>query len=283
MVHRANDPPMTARLDSCFQRLASDRRAALVTYIMAGDPDAETSSAILAALPAAGADIVELGIPFTDPIADGPAIQAAGRRALESGQTLRATLETAKRFRATDKETPLILMGYYNPIYVYGVETFLGDAKDAGVDGLIVVDCPPEEDDEVCLPARRAGLAFIRLVAPTTDEVRLPTILGNAAGFVYFVSITGVTGSAAPNAKLVKEAVARLKRHTDLPVVVGFGVRNADGAAAIAEAADGVVVGSSLVDAIRLSLNGGAATPATVGAVTGFVETLALGVRAVSK
>ena len=274
---------MTARLNSCFQRLASDRRAALVTYIMAGDPDAETSSAILAALPAAGADIVELGIPFTDPIADGPAIQAAGRRALESGQTLRATLETAKRFRATDKETPLILMGYYNPIYVYGVETFLADAKDAGVDGLIVVDCPPEEDDEVCLPARRVGLAFIRLVAPTTDEVRLPTILGNAAGFVYFVSITGVTGSAAPNAKLVKEAVARLKRHTDLPVVVGFGVRNADGAAAIAEAADGVVVGSSLVDAIRLSLKGGAATPATVGAVTGFVETLARGLRAVSK
>ncbi len=274
---------MTARLDSCFQRLASDRRVALVTYIMAGDPDAETSSAILAALPAAGADIVELGIPFTDPIADGPAIQAAGRRALESGQTLRATLEAAKRFRAENKETPVILMGYYNPIYVYGVETFLADAKDAGVDGLIVVDCPPEEDDEVCLPARRAGLAFIRLVAPTTDEVRLSTILGNPAGFVYFVSITGVTGSAAPNAKLVKEAVTRLKRHTDLPVVVGFGVRNAEGAVAIAEAADGVVVGSSLVDAIRLSLNAGTATPATVGAVTGFVETLARGLRAASK
>ena len=274
---------MTPRLDSRFQRLASDRRAALVTYIMAGDPDAETSSAILAALPAAGADIVELGIPFTDPIADGPAIQAAGRRALESGQTLRATLEAAKRFRGADKETPLILMGYYNPIYVYGVETFLADAKEAGVDGLIVVDCPPEEDDEVCLPARHAGLAFIRLVAPTTDEVRLPTILSNSAGFVYFVSITGVTGSAAPNAKLVSEAIARLKRHTQLPIVVGFGVRDAEGAAAIAEAADGVAVGSSLVEAIRVSLNGRAATTSTVGAVTGLVEALARGLKAVPK
>jgi tryptophan synthase alpha chain len=250
---------------------------------MAGDPDAETSSAILAALPAAGADLIELGIPFTDPIADGPAIQAAGRRALEAEQTLRATLEMTKRFRAKDGDTPLILMGYYNPIYVYGVETFLADAKDGGVDGLIIVDCPPEEDDEVCLPARRAGLAFIRLVAPTTDEARLSIILSNAAGFVYFVSITGVTGSAAPNARLVGEAVARLKRHTKLPVVVGFGVKNADGAAAIAEAADGVVVGSSLVDAIRLSLNGEAATPSTVGAVTGLVETLARGLRAVPK
>jgi tryptophan synthase alpha chain len=274
---------MTARLDSRFRRLASEHRPALVTYVMAGDPDAETSSAILAALPSAGADIVELGVPFTDPMADGPAIQAAGRRALEANQTLRATLGMARRFRAKDSDTPLILMGYYNPIYVYGVETFLADAKDAGIDGLIVVDCPPEEDDEVCLPARRAGLAFIRLVAPTTDEIRLPVILGNAGGFVYFVSITGVTGSAAPDAKLVSEAVARLKRHTKLPVAVGFGVKNAEGAAAIAEAADGVVVGSSLVEAIRLSLNGGAATRSTVSAVTGLVETLARGLRAVQK
>ena len=205
---------MTARLDLCFQRLASDHRAALVTYVMAGDPDPETSSAILAALPAAGADVVELGIPFTDPVADGPAIQAAGRRALDAHQTLQRTLEMAKSFRATAPDTPLILMGYYNPIYAYGVETFLTDAKEAGVDGLIVVDCPPEEDDEVCLPARRAGLAFIRLIAPTTDERRLPIVLSNATGFVYFVSITGVTGSAAPNAGLVREAVARLKRHT---------------------------------------------------------------------
>jgi tryptophan synthase alpha chain len=250
---------------------------------MAGDPDAETSAAILAALPAAGADIVELGVPFTDPIADGPAIQAAARRALEADQTLGATIAMARRFRVRDPDTPLILMGYYNPIYVYGVEPFLADAKEAGVDGLIIVDCPPEEDDEVCLPAREAGLAFVRLVAPTTDEIRLPVILNNSAGFVYFVSITGVTGSAAPNAKTVSEAVARLKRHTNLPVVVGFGVRSAESAAAIAEAADGVVVGSSLVEGIRLSLYGEATTSSTVGAVTELVKTLARGLRAVRK
>jgi tryptophan synthase alpha chain len=283
MNRRANQPDMTARLVSRLQRVAADRRPALLTFTMAGDPDPETSSDILAALPAAGADIVELGMPFTDPIADGPAIQAAGRRALEGGQTLRATLKMASRFRAADPDTPLILMGYYNPIYAYGVETFLFDAKRAGVDGLIIVDCPPEEDDEICEPARRAGLAFVRLIAPTTDEARLPAILKNAAGFVYFVSITGVTGSVEPNAKLVAEGVARLKRHTDLPVVVGFGVKNAESASAIGKAADGVVVGSSLVDEIRLSLNGGAATSATIDAVTGLVEKLARGVRAVAK
>ena len=194
---------MTARLDLRFQRVAAERRAALLTFTMAGDPDSETSSAILAALPAAGADIVELGMPFSDPIADGPAIQAAGRRALEANQTLPATLGMVKKFRAGDPDTPLILMGYYNPIYIYGVEAFLTDAKAAGVDGLIIVDCPPEEDDEICLPARRAGLAFVRLVAPTTSEDRLPEILENAGGFVYFVSITGVTGAAAPDVKLV--------------------------------------------------------------------------------
>ena len=243
---------MTARLDLRFQRLAAERRAALLPYIVAGDPDAETSSAILAALPAAGADIVELGMPFSDPIADGPAIQAAGRRALKAKQTLPATLGIVKKFRAGDPDTPLILMGYYNPIYVYGVEAFLTDAKAAGVDGLIVVDCPPEEDEEICLPARRAGLAFIRLVAPTTSEERLPTILDNAGGFVYFVSITGVTGAAAPDVKLVGEGVARLKRRTNLPVAVGFGVKNAESARAIAETADGVAVGTSVVEAIRL-------------------------------
>ncbi len=274
---------MTARLVARLERVAAERRAALVTYVMGGDPDLETSSAILAALPAAGADIVELGMPFTDPIADGPAIQAAGGRALEAGQTLRATLEMARKFRAADPDTPLILMGYYNPIYVYGVELFLSDAKRAGVDGLIIVDCPPEEDDEICLPARQAGLAFVRLVAPSTEEARLPAILGNAAGFVYFVSITGVTGSAEPNVKSVAEAVARLKRHTRLPVVVGFGVKNAQSASAIAEAADGVAVGSSLVEGIRRSLNGGAATSATVATVTGVVGELARGVRAVAK
>ena len=274
---------MTARLDLRFKRVAADRRAALLTFIMAGDPNLETSSAILAALPGAGADIVELGMPFSDPIADGPAIQGAGRRALQANQTLRATLRMAERFRAADPDTPLVLMGYYNPIYVYGVEAFLRDAKAAGVDGLIVVDCPPEEDDEVCLPARDAGLAFIRLVAPTTSEVRLPAILGNTAGFVYFVSITGVTGAAAPDAKVVAEAVARLKRRTDLPVAVGFGVKNAESAQAIAEAADGVVVGSSIVEAIRLSLDRGAATSSTVAGAIELVNKLAQGVRAAAK
>jgi tryptophan synthase alpha chain len=274
---------MTARLDLRFRQLAAERRAALVPYIMAGDPDAETSSAILAALPAAGADIVELGMPFSDPIADGPAIQRAGRRALKANQTLPATLGIVKKFRAGDPDTPLILMGYYNPIYIYGVEAFLRDAKAAGVDGLIVVDCPPEEDDEICLPARRAGLAFVRLVAPTTSEDRLPVILDNAAGFVYFVSITGVTGAAAPDVKQVAESVARLKRRTDLPVAVGFGVKNAESARAIAETADGVAVGTSVVEAIRLSLDGGAATSSTVAAVTELVNKLAQGVRAAAK
>ncbi|HXE24524.1 MAG TPA: tryptophan synthase subunit alpha [Roseiarcus sp.] len=270
---------MTARLDSRFSSLAAERRAALVTYIMAGDPDAETSSALLAALPAAGADIVELGMPFSDPIADGPAIQAAGRRALEGGQTLRRTLRMAKEFRAGDSDTPLILMGYFNPIYVYGVEAFLSDAKAAGVDGLIIVDCPPEEDDEICLPARRAGLAYVRLAAPTTSEARLPMILENATGFVYFVSITGVTGAAAADAGQVAEGVARLRSKTDLPVVVGFGVKNAESAKAIAEQADGVAVGTSVVEAIRLSLDGGGSA-STVAATTEVVRKLAEGVRA---
>ena len=218
-------------------------------------------------------------MPFTDPIADGPAIQSAGRRALEAKQTLPATLGMVKQFRAADPKTPLILMGYYNPIYVYGVEAFLSDAKAAGVDGLIVVDCPPEEDDEICVPTRRAGLAFVRLIAPTTSDERLPEVLENAGGFVYFVSITGVTGAAAPNVKLVAEAVGRLKRRTELPIAVGFGVKNAESAQAIAETADGVVVGTSVVEAIRLSLKDGAATASTVAAVSELVSKLADGVR----
>jgi tryptophan synthase alpha chain len=274
---------MTARLDLRFERVAAERRAALLTYVMAGDPDAETSSAILAALPAAGADVVELGMPFSDPIADGPAIQGAGRRALQANQTLGATLRMVEQFRAADPDTPLILMGYYNPIYVYGVEPFLADAKAAGADGLIVVDCPPEEDDEIGLPARRAGLAFIRLVFPTTNEARLPAILDHAAGFVYFVSISGVTGTAAPDVKQVAEGVRRLKRRTDLPVAVGFGVKNAESARAIAETADGVVVGTAVVEAIRLSLDGGAATSSTVSAAAELVGKLARGVRAAVK
>jgi tryptophan synthase alpha chain len=274
---------MTKRIDLRFQRVAAERRAALVTYVMAGDPDAGTSLAILQALPAAGADVIELGMPFTDPMADGPAVQAAGLRALEAGQTLRATLAMVAAFRAKDPETPVILMGYFNPIYVFGVESFLRDAREAGVDGLIVVDCPPEEDDELCIPARRAGLAFIRLATPTTDAARLPAVLANASGFVYYVSITGVTGSAAASPKAAGEAVTRIKKHTPLPVAVGFGVRDAESAAAMAAGADGVVVGSAIVEAVRLSLDKGAATPATVTAVAGLVEKLARGVRGVVK
>ncbi len=266
---------MSERIDRRFERLAAERRPGLVTFVMAGDPDAETSLAILKALPAAGADVVELGMPFTDPMADGPAIQAAGLRALKSGQTLRATLKMVAAFRTENADTPIILMGYFNPIYSYGVEPFLADARAAGVDGLIVVDLPPEEDDELCLPAMRAGLAFIRLATPTTDNKRLPAVLANTSGFVYYVSITGVTGSATPDPAAVGKAVARIKRHTALPVAVGFGVRDAASAAAIGSAADGVVVGSALVEAVRGSLAEGKATPATVGSVGKLVETLA--------
>ena len=266
---------MISRIDRRFEWLAAERRSALVTFVMAGDPDPDTSLDILRALPAAGADVIELGMPFTDPMADGPAIQAAGLRALRAGQTLRATLKIVAAFRAADPDTPLILMGYFNPIYAYGVEPFLLDALLAGVDGLIVVDCPPEEDEELCEPARRAGLAFIRLATPTTDEVRLPAVLVNASGFVYYVSITGVTGAARPDPSAVGRAVARIKRHTALPVAVGFGVKDASSAAAIAETADGVVVGSALVDVVRRSLIDGVASPGTTPAVIGLVKDLA--------
>jgi tryptophan synthase alpha chain len=275
---------MMSRLAATFARCASESRAALVTYVMAGDPDPESSLALLRALPKAGADIVEFGLPFTDPMADGPAIQAAGLRALKAGQTTARTLDLVRRFRAEDNATPVILMGYYNPIYVYGVERFLADAKAAGVDGLIVVDLPPEEDDELCLPALAAGLAFIRLATPTTDDRRLPAVLANTAGFVYYVSITGITGAAIPDFGQVATAVARIKRHTGLPVVVGFGVKSGTHAAAIAEGADGVVVGSALVEAVRGSLDAdGRATGSTVQAVTGLVRELAAGVRSVRK
>ncbi len=266
---------MSERIERQFARLKAEGRPGLVTYVMAGDPDADTSLGILKALPKAGADVVELGVPFTDPMADGPAIQAAGLRALKSGQTLRATLKMVEAFRKENADTPLILMGYYNPIYSYGVAPFLRDAKAAGVDGLIVVDLPPEEDDELCLPSLRAGLSFIRLATPTTDDVRLPAVLANTSGFVYYVSITGVTGSATPDPAVVGKAVARIKRHTALPVAVGFGVKDAASAAAIGSAADGVVVGSALVEAVRGSLEDGKATQATVGSVGKLVETLA--------
>jgi len=242
---------------------------------MAGDPDRQTSQKLVEALPGAGADVIELGMPFTDPMADGPAIQAAGLRALKSGQTLRKTLQMVADLRKRDAEVPVILMGYFNPVYVYGVESFLRDAKTAGVDGLIVVDCPPEEDDEIGAPARKAGLAFIRLATPTTDDDRLPTVLRNSSGFVYYVSIAGITGAASPDPGKVREAVARIKRQTALPVAVGFGVKDAASAAAIGAAADGVAVGSALVEAVRKSLNEGNASSATVPAVTELVKSLA--------
>ena len=271
------------RIDARFEALRAARRAGLVTFVMAGDPDPETSLAIVKALPGAGADVIELGMPFTDPMADGPAIQAAGLRALQAGQTLVKTIALVKAFRETDDETPIVLMGYYNPIYVYGVERFLVDARSAGVDGLIVVDLPPEEDTELCLPALKAGLNFIRLATPTTDDKRLPAVLANTSGFVYYVSITGITGAAAPKPAEVGAAVARIKRHTHLPVAVGFGVRDAESAAAIAVNADAVVVGSALIDALRGSLDGGRATSRTVSAVAALTESLAKGVRGVAK
>lgn len=272
------------RIDARFAALKSEGRAALVTFLMAGDPDLDTSLAIIKALPKAGADLIEIGMPFTDPMADGPTIQAAGLRALAKGATLKKTIALVKAFRATDNETPIILMGYFNPIFIYGVDAFLADAKAAGIDGLIVVDCPPEEDDELCKPALKAGLNFIRLATPTTDEKRLPKVLQNTSGFVYYVSIAGITGAARPDPIKVREAVARIKSHTNLPVAVGFGVRTAADAAEIAKGADGVVVGSTLVEAIRQSLHAdGRPTDLTIGAVTALVEDIAKGVRSVKK
>jgi tryptophan synthase alpha chain len=271
---------MSTRIEKRFAALKKDRRAALVTFTMAGDPDYDTSLAIAKALPKAGADIIELGMPFTDPMADGPAIQAAGLRALKSGQRMTKTLAMVSEFRKGDDETPIVLMGYYNPIFIYGNERFLTDAKAAGVDGLIVVDLPPEEDEELCLPALKAGLNFIRLATPTTDDKRLPAVLSNTSGFVYYVSITGITGAAAPDTAKVTAAVGRIKRHTQLPVAVGFGVRTAEQACAIAGRADGVVVGSALVDALRQNLDAnGRAGPHTVKAVTSLVSSLAQGTR----
>jgi tryptophan synthase alpha chain len=269
------------RIDQRFAKLKAEGRPALVTFVTAGDPDYDTSLAIARALPAAGADIIELGMPFSDPMADGPAIQASGQRALRGGQTMARTLALVRAFRAADDETPIVLMGYYNPIYIYGNARFLTDAREAGVDGLIIVDLPPEEDDELCRPALAAGLNFIRLATPTTDDRRLPAVLANTSGFVYYVSILGITGTAAPDTSKVAEAVTRIKRHTLLPVAVGFGVRSAAQAKAIGKAADGVVVGSALVDAVRDTLDeNGGATPGTVDAVTDLVKEIAGGVRA---
>jgi tryptophan synthase alpha chain len=275
---------VSRRIERRFAELEAAGRAGLVTFVCAGDPDVATSAAMLAGLPAAGADLIEIGMPFSDPMADGPAIQAGSLRALKAGMTLAGTLALVRGFRATDNATPVILMGYYNPIYSYGALRFLDDAKSAGVDGLIIVDLPPEEDDELCLPALARGLCFIRLATPTTDDRRLPKVLANTTGFIYYVSITGITGSGAPVAVQVQGAVARLRRHTGLPVAVGFGIRTPEQAGEIAAAADAVVVGSALVDRIARGLDAeGRAQPGLVEAVLHQVRELAAGVRSARK
>ncbi|MGM4983035.1 tryptophan synthase subunit alpha [Hyphomicrobiales bacterium] len=271
---------MTARMDKRFAALKAEGRPALVTYFMGGDPDYDTSLGIMKALPEAGADVIELGMPFSDPMADGPAIQLAGQRALRAGQTLKKTLQLAADFRKTDADTPIVMMGYYNPIYIYGVEKFLDDALVAGVDGLIVVDLPPEMDDELCIPAIRKGINFIRLATPTTDDKRLPTVLKNTSGFVYYVSMNGITGSALPDPSLVSGAVERIKQHTDLPICVGFGVKTAEHAKVIGGSADGVVVGTAIVNQIATSLTkDGKASADTIQAVATLVRGLSTGTR----
>ncbi len=268
------------RIDSKFADLKTQGRGALVTFITAGDPDFETCRQLLAALPGAGADIIELGMPFSDPMADGPAVQLSSQRALAGGQTMRKTLELVKDFRKHDNTTPIVLMGYFNPIYVYPTEAFLDDAKAAGVDGLIIVDVPPEADNELCLPAIERGLNFIRLATPTTDSRRLPAVLANTSGFVYYVSITGITGTAAPDVEAVHAQVDKIRRSTTLPVVVGFGVKTPQQATALAKGANGVVVGSALVNAIKDSLDAdGKATGKTVPDVLDLVKSLAGGLR----
>jgi tryptophan synthase alpha chain len=271
-----------SRIDRRFAALKAEGRKALVTFVTAGDPDYATAKDIVLGLPGAGADIIELGMPFSDPMADGPAVQASSLRALKAGQTMHKTLDLVRAFRERDKDTPIVLMGYYNPIYIYPRERFLDEAVEAGVDGLIVVDLPPEADEELCLPAVQRGLNFIRLATPTTDSARLPAVLTNTSGFVYFVSITGITGSAAPEVKSVHSHVAAIKQQTDLPVAVGFGIRTPEQAKAIAAGADGVVVGSALVDAIRNSLdNNGNSTGKTTSAVLDLVKGLSQGLRGV--
>jgi tryptophan synthase alpha chain len=270
----------TTRIERRFAALKSAKRGGLVTFITAGDPNYELSRDLLRQLPAAGADVIELGMPFTDPMADGPAIQASSLRALRTGMSLKKTLQLVTEFRKGDEETPIILMGYYNPIYSYGVPAFLNNAKAAGVDGLIVVDLPPEEDEELCIPALKAGLNFIRLATPTTDDNRLPTVLRNTSGFVYYVSIAGITGTRSAANADVSAAVARLKRHTDLPVAVGFGIKTADQAEAIAKIADAAVVGSALVSRIAAHVDGGGkASPQAVSETLALVRELAAGVR----
>lgn len=270
---------MTTRIDRRFAELKAENRPALAAYVMAGDPDLATGQAILNMLPGAGADIIELGLPFSDPMADGVAIQLGGQRALASGQTLTGVLGMVEEFRRKDETTPIVLMGYYNPIYSFGVDRFIQTAKHAGVDGMIIVDLPAEEDDELCKPALAAGLNFIRLTTPTTDDKRLPTVLENTSGFVYYVSMNGVTGGAIRSRGAVGDAVDRIKSHTDLPVIVGFGIKTADDAAEIGRHADGIAVGTVLVNAVATSLVDGKATDKTVAAVRDLVADLAGGLR----
>lgn len=268
--------PRTGRLEKRFQELLDHGRAGLICFVTAGDPDRHCSLEILKGLPDAGADVIELGMPFTDPMADGPSIQAAGLRALAAGQTMRNTLDMVREFRRDNENTPIVLMGYYNPIHSYGVKSFLADALDSGVDGLIVVDLPPEEDGELCLPARAAGLHFIRLATPTTSDARLPVVLSNASGFLYYVSITGITGVGAAGARSVASAVKRLRSHTNLPIAVGFGIRTPEQAGEIAKDADAAVVGSALVDQITKGIAGGSDP---IEAVLSLTRDLANGVR----
>jgi len=268
--------PKTARLEKCFENFHAQGRAGLITFVTAGDPNPQCGLEIMKGLPDAGADVIELGMPFTDPMADGPSIQAAGLRALDAGQTMRGTLDMVRSFRGDNQTTPIILMGYYNPIYSYGVNSFLADALEAGVDGIIVVDLPPEEDNELCLPARIAGLHFIRLATPTTDDARLPIVLRNASGFLYYVSITGITGVGAAGVDSVTSAVSRLRSHTDLPIAVGFGIRTPEQAGSIAREADAAVVGSALVDQVTKGIADGRDP---VEAVLSLTRDLADGVR----
>jgi tryptophan synthase alpha chain len=275
---------LRTRIETSFERLKTEGRAGLISFVTAGDPDYSTSLQLLKGLPKAGADMIEIGMPFTDPMADGPAIQASSLRALRAGQTMKKTLALVGEFRESDDKTPIVLMGYYNPIYIYGAERFLGDAKSAGADGLIIVDLPPEHDDELCVPAMKAGLNFIRLATPTTDDKRLPKVLSNTSGFVYYVSVLGITGTKVPDVAQVISNVARIKRQTSLPVAVGFGVKSAKQAEAIAAGADAVVVGSALVNSVAGTLTmSGSATKETAPAVLALTSEIAQGVRQAAK
>ena len=279
-AHAVNLAPDSGRIQARFAALKAEGRGGLVTFVTAGDPDRATSEQLIQGLPGAGADLIEIGMPFTDPMADGPSIQASSQRALKGGITLAQILDMVRAFRARDPDTPLVLMGYYNPIYSYGVDRFLDDVKAAGADGLIIVDLPPEEDEELCLPALEAGINFIRLATPTTDDKRLPKVLSNTSGFVYYVSITGITGTRSAATGAIKDAVERLKRHTDLPVAVGFGIKTAEQAREIVAAADAAVVGSALVDRVKANLDAeGRATAGLVEDVLALVRELAAGVR----